>query len=101
MFMATYDSGPLMLRAQVRHIDGLEPLASHRRVDAGGGRLRDLRGLRDDVHARQLEMYGGIDNAFDEQPPLLTSSWGGDANTDVTMYDVIGRRYFIGLRAQF
>ena len=34
-------------------------------------------------------------------PPLLTSSWGGDANTDVTLYDVIGRRYFVGLRARF
>ena len=30
-----------------------------------------------------------------------TSSWGGDANTDVTMYDVIGRRYFLGVRARF
>ena len=27
----------------------------------------------------KVELFGGIDNAFDEQPPLLTSSWGGDA----------------------
>ena len=48
-----------------------------------------------------FEIYTGIDNAFDEDPPLLTSSWGGDANTDVTLYDVIGRRYFLGMRANF
>jgi outer membrane receptor protein involved in Fe transport len=48
-----------------------------------------------------IEAFGGIDNAFDEQPPLLTSSWGGDANTDVTLYDVMGRRYFVGLRTRF
>jgi iron complex outermembrane receptor protein len=48
-----------------------------------------------------VELYAGVDNAFDEDPPLLTSSWGGDANTDVTLYDVIGRRYFMGLRVHF
>ena len=42
-----------------------------------------------------------VQRAFDEDPPLLTSSWGGDANTDVTLYDVIGRRYFLGMRANF
>jgi len=51
--------------------------------------------------ADMFEIYAGVDNAFDEEPPLLTSSWGGDANTDVTMYDVIGRRYFMGLRVNF
>jgi len=51
--------------------------------------------------SERLELFAGLDNAFDEQPPLLTSSWGGDANTDVTLYDVIGRRYFMGVRARF
>ena len=102
LLMATYNSGPLMLRTQVRYIDELEPLpniAATTRVVADGMTYVDF-------SARfrfndSFEIYGGIDNAFDEQPPLLTSSWGGDANTDVTLYDVIGRRYFAGVRAKF
>jgi iron complex outermembrane receptor protein len=102
LFMSTFDSGPLMVRAQVRHLGGLEPLptiAASTTVEAGSVTYVDFTGSFD--FTGKLQIYGGIDNAFDEQPPLLTSSWGGDANTDVTMYDVIGRRYFLGLRARF
>jgi iron complex outermembrane receptor protein len=102
LLVATYHSGPLMLRTQVRHIAALDPLANiaattpvvadavHYLDFSGSYRFNDT-----------FEIYGGIDNAFDEDPPLLTSSWGGDANTDVTLYDVIGRRYFFGARARF
>jgi iron complex outermembrane recepter protein len=102
LFMATYDSGPFMLRSQVRLIDGLEPLptiAASTPVVAGSVTYVDFSGSYS--FNDRLQIYAGIDNAFDEQPPLLTSSWGGDANTDVTLYDVIGRRYFFGLRARF
>lgn len=102
IFMATYDSGPVMLRTQVRYIDRLKPLpniAAATPVVANETTYVDLSGMFRFNDA--LEIYGGIDNAFDEQPPLLTSSWGGDANTDVTLYDVIGRRYFVGMRARF
>jgi iron complex outermembrane receptor protein len=102
LFMATYNSGPLMFRSQVRYIDGLAPLptiAASTPVEAGSVTYVDFSASYnfDD----RFDIHVGIDNAFDEQPPLLTSSWGGDANTDVTMYDVIGRRYFMGLRARF
>jgi iron complex outermembrane receptor protein len=102
LFMATYDSGPLMFRSQVRFIDGLVPLpaiAASTPVEAGSVTYVDFSASYnfDD----KFDIHVGIDNAFDEAPPLLTSSWGGDANTDVTMYDVIGRRYFMGLRARF
>ncbi len=102
MLAASYSSGPLMLRTQVRHIAGLEPLANiaaSTPVVAGSVTYVDF--ATTVQVGEKLELFGGIDNAFDEQPPLLTSSWGGDANTDVTMYDVIGRRYFVGLRARF
>ena len=102
LLAASYSSGPLMLRTQVRHIAGLEPLAS---IAASTPVVADSITYVDFATTVQLgeklELFGGIDNAFDEQPPLLTSSWGGDANTDVTLYDVIGRRYFVGLRARF
>ena len=98
----SYSSGPLMVRTQVRHIAGLEPLANiaaSTPVVADSVTYVDL--ATTVALGEKLELFGGIDNAFDEQPPLLTSSWGGDANTDVTLYDVIGRRYFVGLRARF
>jgi outer membrane receptor protein involved in Fe transport len=102
LLAASYSSGPLMLRTQVRYIAGLEPLANiaaSTPVTAGSVTYVDFATT---VQVRdKVEIFGGIDNAFDEQPPLLTSSWGGDANTDVTLYDVIGRRYFVGVRARF
>ena len=101
-FMATYDSGPFLFRTQVRYIGGLEPLpaiAATTPVVADSVTYVDFSTVF--KIGKSLELFGGIDNAFDEEPPLLTSSWGGDANTDVTMYDVIGRRYFLGVRARF
>jgi len=102
LFTGSWDTGPLMLRTQVRFFDGLKPLpgiAASTPVVAGSVTYVDLVGQYD--FNEQFEIYVGVDNAFDEDPPLLTSSWGGDANTDVTMYDVIGRRYFMGLRVHF
>ena len=101
-FMATYNSGPLKLRTQVRYIDDLQPLPA---IAATTPVVADAVTYVDFSLALKLgekvELFGGIDNAFDEDPPLLTSSWGGDANTDVTLYDVVGRRYFIGGRLHF
>jgi iron complex outermembrane receptor protein len=101
-FMATYNSGPLLLRTQIRHIGDLKPLpaiATTTPVVADAVTYVDFSTV---VKLGQtVELFGGIDNAFDEEPPLLTSSWGGDANTDVTLYDVVGRRYFLGVRARF
>ncbi len=102
MLMATYDSGPLMFRSQVRHLGSLDPLptiAQSTPVVVGSTTYVDFSASFD--FSERFQLYAGIDNAFDEQPPLLTSSWGGDANTDVTLYDVIGRRYFLGMRAKF
>jgi iron complex outermembrane recepter protein len=102
IFMATYNTGPLLLRSQVRYLGKLDPLpaiAATTPVEADAVTYVDFTAAYSFGEA--FELYGGIDNAFDEQPPLLTSSWGGDANTDVTLYDVIGRRYFVGMRARF
>src|SRR3546814_13467846 len=49
----------------------------------------------------QLELFGGIDNLFDNKPPILGTAIAGDANTDPSLYDVIGRRFFIGGRFHF
>jgi iron complex outermembrane recepter protein len=101
-FLTSFTSGPLSLRMQARYLDGLKPLpaiAASTPVVADDVTYVDFAGTF--RFGEKFELYGGIDNAFNEEPPLLTSSWGGDANTDVTMYDVVGRRYFMGLRARF
>ena len=47
----------------------------------------------------------GIDNLFDEDAELTNANpAGGDTNTDQTnaaLYDLLGRRYFVGLRVSF
>ena len=47
-----------------------------------------------------VEVYGGVTNLTDTQPPLLAGSAPG-INTDPTVYDVFGRSYFVGFRARF
>lgn len=48
-----------------------------------------------------LELFGGIDNLFDNQPPILGTAISADTNTDPSLYDVVGRRFFLGARVNF
>jgi len=50
---------------------------------------------------KELELFGGINNLFDNKPPILGTALSGDANTDPSLWDVVGRRFFIGARARF
>jgi outer membrane receptor protein involved in Fe transport len=44
----------------------------------------------------RIEIYGGVSNLFNESPPLL--GFGAtQSNTAPQLYDVFGRRYFLGL----
>ena len=45
------------------------------------------------------ELSAGVLNVADKQPPFFTSFI--QANTDPSTYDVLGRRYYIGLKARF
>jgi outer membrane receptor protein involved in Fe transport len=50
---------------------------------------------------KQVELYAGIDNAFDVKPPRIISGLPGNttgAETDAGTYDAIGRRYYVGMR---
>lgn len=50
----------------------------------------------------QLELSGGLNNAFDRAPPRIPGAEAGGANFESTytagMYDTIGRTVFVGLR---
>jgi outer membrane receptor protein involved in Fe transport len=43
----------------------------------------------------------GIQNAFNRQPPLFYSNNVTNANTDVSTYDVLGRRWYVGFTQKF
>ena len=59
----------------------------------------------------RMEFRGGIDNLLDEEPPVVGADPGSaallltpDANlgdTNASFYDVLGRRFFIGLQMNF
>jgi len=61
-------------------------------------------GIRYDIpmaSSRNLQLYAGIDNVFDEDPPIapidFVSNWG----TNPYLYNVIGRNYYAGIRLEF
>lgn len=45
------------------------------------------------------EIRLGVNNVGDKEPPQFTSSV--QANTDPSTYDVLGRRYYVGIKARF
>ncbi|MDB5424211.1 MAG: TonB-dependent receptor [Phenylobacterium sp.] len=45
------------------------------------------------------EVRAGVNNIADKKAPAYTSSV--EANTDPSTYDVLGRRYFVGIKARF
>ena len=52
---------------------------------------------------KKVELYVGIDNAFDTKPPAIISGLPGNdtgTETDAGTYDPIGRRYYVGLRVK-
>ncbi len=52
---------------------------------------------------KDIEVYGGITNLFNKQPPFFGSGRSGTQALDTVpgYYDVFGRSFFAGLRAKF
>jgi outer membrane receptor protein involved in Fe transport len=52
-----------------------------------------------------VSLRAGIENLLDKQPPVVGANpQGGNdgvGNTDASVYDILGRRYFVGLKAKF
>jgi outer membrane receptor protein involved in Fe transport len=63
----------------------------------------DLQGRLTIGENKNYEFYFGVNNLFDKQPPLvtdLTNQWPG-TNTVASTYDLLGRRFYAGVRATF
>jgi len=96
-----WSSGPVAVRTAVRYTGsmGVFPGTDTIITGAGARTYVDLGGSVNLGESTQVSL--GIDNLLDEQPPLLGAALGGDANTDTSLYDLIGRRYFLSLRVRF
>ena len=66
---------------------------------AGSQTYFDLGGIFSVGESTQIQL--GVDNVFDEQPPVLGAALARDSNTDTSLYDVIGRRYFLSVGVRF
>jgi outer membrane receptor protein involved in Fe transport len=100
-FSASYSSGPVTLTARGRY---LSPIT----LREGQTAFRDRFPAESyfDVSARVrlsegVFLYGGVNNLFDNGPPVLGARLGGPVNTPEATYDLLGRRYFAGLNVKF
>lgn len=100
LFDANYLTGPLSARFQARFIPGLDlfPGAGNVVESISGVSYLDLNA--DYTINDRITLFAGIDNLLDDEPPVVGFSLAGDANVDISLYDVLGRRYFAGVRVR-
>ena len=51
----------------------------------------------------EIQVFGGVNNLFNESAPNILSGVPGNVtgtDTDASVYDAVGRRYFVGARLQ-
>lgn len=98
VFNASYDSGPFTARLQYRNLGAFDlfPGAGNVVKSAPAADYLDLNAQY--AISDNILLYAGVDNLTDEEPPVLGFSLAGDANVDISLYDVLGRRYFAGIR---
>jgi outer membrane receptor protein involved in Fe transport len=99
----TYTRGALSVQLANRYIDEMV----HAQTVVGGSPIANTGTAATwyhDLSARyaitpNLTVRAGISNLADQQPRVYTPNV--QANTDPSTFDVLGRRYFIGLNAKF
>jgi outer membrane receptor for ferrienterochelin and colicin len=48
-----------------------------------------------------LELRGGVANLADKAPPVLNDSIIGALQTEPYTYDIVGRRFYLAVKASF
>jgi iron complex outermembrane recepter protein len=99
---ATWSGGPARVMFRWRHIDSMldfrnVPVFSPTAVNPPTYNAYDLVGWYD--LTEKVTLRAGVNNLTDKHPPLFTSY--PNSNTDPSTYDVLGRRFFVGVRARF
>ncbi|MDT9600373.1 TonB-dependent receptor [Sphingosinicella rhizophila] len=111
---ANYDVGRFGFYAQARYIgSGVYDIAGP--YSAPGGLSEEQNNVGSyiyvDLSARynigdllgggDTEIYAGVDNLFDRDPPIIPTDFISNVGTNASIYDVIGRKFFVGVRAKF
>ncbi|MCT2398701.1 TonB-dependent receptor [Novosphingobium mangrovi (ex Huang et al. 2023)] len=110
----TWSSGGLMLSAQHRHLSAVtdDRILVPARSGESGPTKADLAapvmGSRDyvdisvsyEVGRTGLTFFGGVNNVFDVDPPIVADSQQ-QANTYPSTYDALGAEYFVGAKLRF
>ena len=102
LVIAGWNSGPANVNLQFNYIGDLE-LSENAFPNENGTLDSTLYiNLNGGVSiGDRFRIFGGIQNLTDKQPPVLGFRAGGDASTNVTLFDPIGRKYFVGASASF
>jgi len=103
----TYDIGQFRFGWSARYIDSVN--VDNDNPSAGPGTIGSY--LYNDIQIRytldedgQYEVFAGIDNLFDKEPPFLGQGVPGDVtgtNTAADIYDAIRRFGYVGFKARF
>jgi len=105
---ADYVRGQLGLLAQVVYVGGGDLINGLGPEDINDNSVDSQTlvnlGIRYDIHLaseRTLQIFGGIDNVFDQDPPVAPEDFVANLGTNPALYNVIGRSYYAGARFTF
>ncbi len=101
VFNAGYKSGDFSGRFQWRSLSSIALFPGAGNVVQSGSAASYVDLNFDYDFGERYSVFLGIDNLTDEEPPILGFSLAGDANVDISLYDVLGRRFFGGFRINF
>lgn len=100
-FNASYQIGPATLAYTFRYFSPVVTSTDGDRIPAYT--YHDLQAKFAAGEDRNYEFYVGVINLLDKQPPVvsdLANQWPG-TNTVASTYDLLGRRFYAGVRAKF
>jgi len=100
---AAWEVGPVRTALQWRYIGGMDNAAN---VGTGGTAHGVPAVSYFDLDAlwkvrSGLEMRAGVANLADKAPPVLNDSIIGALRTEPYAYDIIGRRFYVAVKASF
>ncbi|RYD44586.1 MAG: TonB-dependent receptor [Sphingomonadales bacterium] len=98
---AAYTSGPISIRGQARMIGGLKAFPTVTTIVKSAPATWYFDMTSTFEINDNFTFFAGVDNLLDKMPPILGTTFVGDANVDVSLYDTLGRRYFAGVRMKF
>ncbi|HRI99202.1 MAG TPA: TonB-dependent receptor [Hyphomonas sp.] len=108
LLSATYDQGPFSLTVQERYIGSMLKVSP-----AGGGVFRDptvpeifytnlSAAYAFEAQGGNMQLYATVNNLFDQEPPLMPTTLSGVGYPTIPgLYDLNGRYFTVGIRAEW